>query len=218
LVKALYSQSGGFYILAAIVTLLAVVLLGGMKLAQSRYKDAQTDEKESPDALRGCLYVVYRALAGQKGVESPDEGWLRIALHRVDGDKLEQSVDYVGCEDGGGGRIFSIHAGLIGRVARLNDVRTVARPLDMAFDDWAACLVEEYGMMREDAERTRRDRFAFLGIPIRSPGGAAVRAVMYLDCRESDFFDEQSIGLAVNACEGLAEWIETYYYRTRRQG
>lgn len=189
--------------------------LGAMKVAQSRYKDAKEDRKESPDDLRGCLHVIHGAVAGLKEVSSPPNGWLRIAFHKVDGTRLEQSVDYVGSEDGGAGRIFTIHAGVIGRVAREGEARTFDRARDMSFEDWAHYLVAELGMTEDDAWATRKDRFAFFGVPIKSPGGEKVRGVVYLDAQTPGFFDDETAGVVVDGCGGLAAWIDEHYYSSK---
>ena len=82
------------------------LFLGAVKVAQSRFKDAKEDKKESPDDLRGCLHVIHGTVAGLKMVPVPPSGWLRITFHKVDGAVLEQSVHYVGSEDRGAGRRF----------------------------------------------------------------------------------------------------------------
>src|ERR1700733_8009941 len=108
-----------------------------MKIAQSRHKDRKDDKKTSPTDLRGCLHVLHAAVASHKRISRPAaEGWLRVTLHRLDGEMLEQTVDYVGSEEPTesgrvAGRRSSVRAGLIGRVARTNDVRDLARPAAM---------------------------------------------------------------------------------------
>ena len=191
------------------------LFLGAVKVAQSRFKDAKEDKKESPDDLRGCLHVIHGTVAGLKMVATPPSGWLRITFHKVDGAMLEQSVHYVGSEDRGAGRRFTIHAGVIGRVAREGEPQTFDRPADMSFEDWAHYLVSDLGMVREDAWNTRKDRFSFLGVPIKSPGGEHVRGVVYLDAQSPGFFDEETIGVVLDGCGGLASWIDEHYYSSK---
>ena len=191
------------------------LFLGAIKTAQARFKDVKDDHRESPDELRGCLQVIHGAVVGLKDVANAPSGWLRISLHRVDGDSLEQSVDYVGCEDGGAGRSFSIHAGVIGRVARERKPRTFDRPRDMPFEEWVSYLVNDLAMTEEQALATRRDRYAFLGVPITTNGGKEVRAVVYLDAGESGFFDPETTDVVVDCCAGLAIWIDEHYYPKR---
>jgi hypothetical protein len=196
------------------VAFVAVCFLGALKIAQSRHQDAEEDRAGSPDELRGCLLVMHRMIAGKKGVTSPTEGWLRITLHRVQGQELEQSLEYVGSDDQGkAGRKFSIHAGLIGVVARTGEMRGFERPADMPFTEWCDYLVEHHGMTRQAARATRDDRFAFLGVPIKK--GKEVRAVVYLDAPATAFFDKETADLIVHGCEGLAAWIDAHYYRKR---
>lgn len=194
---------------------LAGAFLGAIKTAQALYKDAREDHKESPGELRGCLHVIHGAVVGLKKVATPPAGWLRVALHRVDGDNLEQIVDYVGSDDGGAGRVFTIHAGVIGRVAREKQARTFDRTQDMPFDEWVRYLVNDLGMTEEKARVTRSDRYAFLGVPIKGAGSKDVRAVVYLDAGEPGFFDPETIDVVVDCCAGLASWIDEYYYSRR---
>jgi membrane protein implicated in regulation of membrane protease activity len=201
------------------VAFVSVCFLGLLKIAQSRRQDAEEDRKTSPDELRGCLLVLHRMVAGKKGVARPADGWLRVTLHRVDGQSLEQSLEYVGSEDKNkAGRRFSIHTGLIGVVARTGEMRGFDRPADMGFAEWCDYLVEHHGMTRDDAKLTRDDRFAFLGVPIKKGSGGKreeVRAVVYFDAAETSFFDKQTADLIVFGCEGLAAWIDDHYYTKR---
>jgi hypothetical protein len=214
--QLLASEKDGLQLASLCLTLACVVILGALQVARSRFKDAQDDRKQSPDELRGCLLVIHRVVAGQKGMANPPEGWLRITLHRVDGEELEQSLEYVGSDDRKkAGRRFRVHAGLIGAVARTGDMRAFDRRADMGFTEWCDYLVESQGMTREGAKATRDDRFSFLGVPITNPGGKEVRAVVYLDAGQPGFFDSETAGLVVYGCEGLAAWIDDRYYTKR---
>ncbi len=194
------------------IALLGALSLSTLAVARARRKDAKEAKQETPDDLRGCLHVLHAAVRAYKSAENPGDGWLRITVHRLDGNTLEQSVGYVGSEDGGAGRRFSINAGLIGRVARVGQVRRVDRPADMGLAEWLHYLVED-GLTQEAAETTRRDRFAFLAVPIQSPGVTAVRAVVYLDAGTPDFFDDGTTALVIAGTEGLAAWVDEHYYR-----
>lgn len=209
----------GYQVAALAVAALSVAALGTLKLLQSMHKDAENDKKDSPRDLRGCLHVVHRIVAGHKSVE-PGDAWLRITVHRVDGNELEQLVDYVGAidanKDKGGsvGRRFSISTGIIGKVARSvgrNPLR-VSRPRDMGFAEWQRYLIDETGMTAAQAADTRADRFDFLGVPIIGPDND-VRAVLYLDSAEVEFFDETTVAMVAAGCKGLATWIDEHYYR-----
>jgi hypothetical protein len=195
-----------------VASFFGVFALGALKLAQSRHKDQKDKQKETPESLKGCLHVLHAVIAGLKAAHDPPDGWMRVTLHRVNGDTLEQSVDYVGSEDGGAGRIFKIESGLIGRVARRKEVRSFDRGADVPFESWVDWLVDEAGMTRESAERTRKDRFSFLGVPLKSPGDKDVRAVVYLDAHEALFFDDETRDAVLDACAGLAAWIDEHYY------
>jgi hypothetical protein len=193
----------------------SAILLGLAKLAQSRYKDAKDDDLDAPKNLRGCLHVIYRTIAGAKGVGDPPEGWLRLTVHRVDGDMLEQSVDYVGSRDGGVGRRFRIQAGLIGKAARERPIqpRVFHRLRAMTHEEWLNYLVLELAMTYDDAKVTRPGRYSFMCVPISDSKGETVRAVLFADASDDAFFDEDTKALVVNGCEGLADWTDEHYYR-----
>ncbi|WP_394824763.1 GAF domain-containing protein [Pendulispora albinea] len=198
-----------------IVQIASASALGLLKLAQSNYKDKIDEKKETPSDLRGPLHVLHRVIAKQKRRENPEEGWLRITVHRVykntkGEEELEQSVDYVGSKDGGAGRTFSAKSGLIGRVARLKEPRKFERVSGMSYDDWITYCVEHLGMTHEDARKTRDKRFSFIGVPISS--GEKVRAVVYADSSEMQFFDEATTDLVLIGCAGLASFIDEHYY------
>lgn len=227
---ALGTAAGGFTLIADLstagrslpkvaassLTLAAVLGLGALKIAQSRHRDARDDRSESPDDLRGCLHVIHRTVAGRKRVQEPQDGWLRITVYSVRNETLEQAIAYVGGDElnpqRGAGRTFSTKYGLIGKVARLGEVRSFDRQKDMPFDQWVKYLVDETGMDLAEAQHTRSDRYAFFGVPIKGPDGT-VRAVLYLDAGEPAFFDVETADLIAAGCVGLAKWIGERYYR-----
>jgi hypothetical protein len=201
----------------SLLVIYGVGVLGGiavvtLNLLRSRYKDAREDRKDSPDDLRGCLHVIFRVLSGYKGVVDPADGWLRIAVYRVDGAELEQVVDYVGSGDRGSGRRFPSNAGLIGAV--LTDVGKRAlvfsRPVDLPWELWVEYLVQIMKMPRASAIKTRRDRFSFMAVPIPS-GRGNVAGVVYGDAGTPGFFDPVAQGLFVQGCIGLAKWVNERY-------
>ncbi len=194
------------------IALLGAFALGVLKTSQARYKDAREEKKESPKDLSGPLHVLHRVVAHAKGVRAPPDGWLRITLHRVDGEFLEQSVDYVGSADKarGAGRRFSIREGLIGRVARMGAPRRFDRPRDMSDAEWVDYLVEQLGMTHDSARKTREQRYSFLGVPIKNANGD-VDGVVYLDAADPEFFDKAVLDLVITGCEGLATWIGKHY-------
>jgi hypothetical protein len=188
------------------------VFLGGLKTAQAKAEDDEKDRVEGPADIVGCLYVIHELVRAAKRVTAPPDGWLRIAVHRVAGDALEQSIDYVGSADGGAGTSSPITSGLIGRVARTGDGRTLDRPADAAFENCARYLVDEFAMTAALADGVRKDRYAYMAVPIESPSGR-VRAVVYLDAGVPGFFDERTRMLVVEACEGLARFVDARYFR-----
>jgi hypothetical protein len=208
--EATSRNPSGLQIMLLLLAILGGALLGLTKISQSVHKDAKEDKKESPDDLRGCLYVIHRTLAGYKRTASPPVGWLRATVHRVDGAQLEQSVDYVGSSDLGGGRFFSINTGLIGAVARRGEPMKFARPADMGHEEWLDYLVEHLGMTTQQARATSPRRYSFLGVPIKNRNGAVI-GVVYLDAAAPDFFDDTAFLIILSGCEGLADWVHERY-------
>jgi hypothetical protein len=193
--------------------LVAGSILGALNVLRAHYKDTKEDRKESPDDLRGCLYVIVRTMCGHKGVADPPDGWLRITVHRVVGDALEQIVDYVGSGDRGAGRRLPSWAGLIGAVLADPSRRPLVfeRPPDLGWESWAEYLVHTMKMPRETALRTRQDRFSFMAVPIRDPRGT-VSAVVYADAAEPGFFDASAQAILLHGCVGLASWVNERYF------
>jgi hypothetical protein len=193
--------------------LMAGLLLGVLNVLRAHYKDRRQDRRESPEDLRGCLHVIVRTMCGYKGVTNPTDGWLRITVHRVVGQELEQIVDYVGSGDRGSGRRFPSGAGLIGAV--LNDVSgrplLFERPRDLAWDPWVEYLVHTMKMPRQKALQTRRDRFSCMAVPIRDPRGA-IAAIVYADAAEPGFFDSSAQAILLHGCVGLASWVNERYF------
>ena len=202
--------------------LIGALVLGLLKVSSSSHKDASDAKAETPDDIRGALHVLHRVVAHHKGLTDPQEGWLRITLHRAFEQKvgktvqerLEQSVAYVGSDESGRGPSrpsWSFSEGLIGKVARLKSPRKFDRPADMTDSEWTTHLVDNLGMSRDAARATREGRFSFLGIPIKSPGGGEVLGVVYADTEEREFFDRETTALVVAGCEGVAKWIHERY-------
>jgi hypothetical protein len=184
----------------------------GLKTAQAKAEDDEKDRIEGPADLVGCLYVIHQLVLAVKLMTDAPDGWLRVSVHRVSGEELEQSVDYVGSTDGGAGATSPITSGLAGRVARTGDVRILDRPIDMKFEEWARYLVDDLAMTAEAADLVRKDRYAFMAVPIESRLGS-VRAVVYRDAGTPGFFDERTRRLVVEACDGLARFVDVRYFQ-----
>lgn len=204
-----------FKIVSSSLVLLAVITLGALNIAVARYTDAKDAKKESPDEIRAGLHVLHGMVAASKNNASPLVNWLRITLHRVDGDSYEQVVDYVGSDCGGAGRVFR-RTGLVWEAIRKTEptqnAYRASRRNGMPHEEWIGFLLKNYGMTLEEAKATRHDRHDHLAVRITASDGGACRGVVYLDTNEFDFFDDNTIGIIVRGCGGLARWIDEYYY------
>jgi hypothetical protein len=183
---------------------------GALNVLKSHYKDVKEDKKESPEDLRGCLHVMLQVMCGRKGVGEPADGWMRLTIHRVAGAELEQVVDYVGSSDDGAGRRFPANAGLIGAVLAEKYPLVFERPASLPWDLWIEHLVLKMNVPREQALRTRKDRFAFMAVGIRDLRGN-IAAVVYADAAEPGFFDAIAQGVILHGCIGLAHWVNERY-------
>jgi hypothetical protein len=186
------------------------VLAGLLNVLKSHYKDAKDDRRDTPEDLRGCLHVILRVMCGRKGVADPPDGWMRLTVHRVAGDELEQVVDYVGSGDRGAGRRFRTNAGLIGAVLSEKRPLVFERPAALSWERWVEYLVQKMNIPREQALRTRKDRFAFMAVGMRDLRGS-IAAVVYADAAEPGFFDGFAQGIIVHGCIGLANWVNERY-------
>lgn len=202
--------------IALSVSLVSTLVLGTLAVLRGRYEDQRSVQRESPADLHGCLHVLYRMLAGLRGVSTPTEGWLRLTVHRVDGHELEQILPYVGAfstlPNGGAGRRFPISTGLSGKAARAGKPQRIERPADMRFAEWQLWLVEHTGMTLAQAAETRADRFSFFAMPIPDMDGRVI-GVLYMDAAEPNFFCSETVEYVAWGGVGLSKWIDERYLR-----
>lgn len=204
---------------------LAVLFLCGagfIKYTRGRAADIREEEQANPISLRGCAQVLYALLAdrswqGQVSTEGPspalvkDPG-VRVTVYRVceGGEALEQVIEYVGESEttGGTGRQFSIHCGLIGLVARLNEASYVQRE-EKDNSKWQQILVETYGYTPHQVKDLSTDRWAFIAAPLSSDAGE-VLGVVFADATDANAFEGLQAAFVASA-GGFTAYIKERY-------
>jgi hypothetical protein len=124
-------------------------------------------------------------------------------------EELEQLVDYVGSSSKGAGRKFSIRSGIIGRAVREKSPYAASRQSD-DYEEYIHELVRDWAYTEEDARKLRSDRKSWMAVPIFGLNHAVV-GVVYLDSVEKDFFTKEVQQLTLNACAGIASYINERY-------
>ena len=203
----------GSLIIAAIVWLF---LASVVRVLNARTQDKGQKRREEYDGLLGALHVIYGMVSKRAGIED-NSGNLRTTLHRVvppaeDGasaEELEQLLPYVGGRGNGPGRTFSIRSGVIGKAVREKNAFAASRQSD-DYEKFLSELVREWSYTDQDARKLTPDRRAWMAVPIFSPK-MTVAAVVYLDSSEKDFFTAELQQLIIEACSGVASYINEVY-------
>lgn len=197
--------------LAALLTVSAVWLAIAtlLKLLQSHPKDRQQINVESPADLTGCLHILYDILKMrcQIGDTAADKQKLRITVHRVEEDEYQQCIPYVGGDGGPPGRSTSIHAGIVGRVARTGKV-LVAQRENVDHGKFLDELMSSWAFKRDEAEHIAHDRNAWMAFPIPGEKDSKPLAVLFLDSNDANFFTEEVQAIVAAAASGLASYIK----------
>ncbi len=93
---------------------------GLIKILQASKQDNEETRKYDYDGLKATLYVLHGGISRTLGFKESEieNGRLRVTIHRVDSDELEQLLPYIGGTGGASGRRFSIRSGIIGKAVR----------------------------------------------------------------------------------------------------
>lgn len=194
-------------VIALSATAVGFAVLGTVaKAIQAHLKDAKEHNPDGPVDLSSCLHVAHAMLGC--GATLP-EGRLRITVHRVIGDQLEQCVPYVGGRGGTAGRKFSVRSGVIGAVVRTKDA-VKAKRVSADHADFVLEMKKEWSMTDDEARALDAGRNAYLGVPLFGLSEDVI-GVMFLDSDKAEFFDDATVNLAVAAARGLAEYIKKHY-------
>ncbi len=81
-----------------------------------------------------------------------------------------------------------------------------------SYEDYRRELVADWHYTEHDVENITSDRYSAVAVPIRSKNGQDILGVVYLDCREKNFFSPPAMRDAVhNACLGIARYTGERY-------
>jgi hypothetical protein len=196
-----------------------VLWLVGASILRVRHAYVQDQEQkrnQEHDGLRGAQHVLYEIIRQYLKLPQNDTGRLRITIHRVvpaqsphsNPEKLQQLLHYVGGSGGGPGRTFSVRSGIIGRAVREATPIAATRQGD-DYETYIQELVSKWSYTEADARNLSRDRFSWMAVPISGKNG--VVAVVYLDSNEKQFFKPAIQRRVINACVGIAKYIEERY-------
>lgn len=191
-----------------------------VKVLHARTQDKTAQRQADHDGLIGALYVLQATVAESCGILGDVDSHLRLTVHRVvlpsgkdgklaDAEEIEQVVDYVGGDGGGGGRRFSVRSGVTGLAIRKGEPCAGLRQSD---DEVAYVneLKSQWGYTDQDARKIARGRYSFMAVPIRC--GQHVVGVIYLDSDQRDLFTGTEIAdQVVAACGGINRYVDWRY-------
>jgi hypothetical protein len=161
--------------------------------------------------LEGCLFTLYTVLlaSSEQGV-APE---LRLTIHVPvnGGNELEQLLNYVGGDPSkrtGAGRRTSQHCGIIGHAYRNNQPLAASRESEN-YEDYVKELSQKWGFSEAQARVVSHQSRSFMAVPFAGEGG--VEAVLYIDSTKANYFTPNRTKLVVDACTGIALFIDRAY-------
>lgn len=204
----------GWWLAGAIVWLAVTSIL---KVLSAHTQDREEKRGQDYEGLLGAVHVLHSMVRSRMGHQNPNEGRLRVTVHRVvphekkkgTAEELEQLLPYVGGRGSHPGRTFSIRSGIIGKAVREKAAFAASRQSD-DYDTFIEELVRNWSYTEEDARALSPDRRSWMAVPVFGSKSSVV-AVVYLDSSEREFFGGEIRQLIVEACGGIAAYInETY--------
>lgn len=195
----------------AVGWLLAVcaVLACGVAVAKAAVTWRQKEAARSPHLLETGLHVLYEMLQLAQETDSPFDHGLRITVHvPIPGERLQQVIDYVGDQRDGArkaGRIIPAGVGIVGRVLREGEAAYSTRE-HANYNAYIRELVAKWQYTKEQAERVHPGTMAWMAVPIPDATGT-VRAVLYLDSTDPDYFTDIRRMMAAAAAIGIANYL-----------
>lgn len=185
-----------------------------VKVLNAKAQDAAHKKSESYEGLLAALHVLHGAVRSRAGIESLHDGGVRTTIHRVvpgagGAEEVEQLLPYIGGTGSPSGRTFSVRSGIIGKAVRERTVFAASR-VSPDYEAFLSELVRDWSYTVEDARKLSPDRRSWVAVPIPVEGGPVVAAV-YLDSSEPDFFGVEIQQVVLDACAGIATYIEEVY-------
>lgn len=213
LIKAYIDQVNGWLWLCLVAVFCCAVFNLVVQIFRARYRDTQVAAKESPQDLKGCLFVLHamvsvRANSGAK----PGMDW-RLTVHRVvDSEQLEQCVEYVGgiqAENGPPGRRFSSRSGIIGRCV-MSKKPLLGRREAIDAKTFRDEMVEHWHIPVGEVKNLRDDRWAWFAVPILGSDGSVI-SVVFADAADKDFFTADIQADIIRGSEAILAFVDSRY-------
>lgn len=208
------TRVAGYWMIVGIVWLLVGSII---KVLSAYQQDKEQQSKQDYDGLLGAIHVLYGQVSKHLKFQETDAGRLRITIHRMVvcaqkdqyPEELEQLLPYIGGDGKQAGRRFSIRSGIIGKAVREKTPYAFTRQND-DYEAFIKELVALWSYPEEDARKLTSDRRSWMSVPIFGPNTSVV-GVVYLDSNEKDFFSPEVQNLVINACSGIASYIDERY-------
>jgi hypothetical protein len=187
-----------------------------MKARRAHVEDLPNTRASDAAWVVSPLYTLHSALCADFGFRPEQQGVVRIAIHRVDwthgdeGQRLEQSVEYVGGlpdRKARRGRRFPLRAGVIGRCAK--DVLAVyAHRKGDDIEGFRREMVRDWGFTEDEAKNLAEDRWSYAAYPILEEETNQVGAVLYADTSKKGAFKSGAVKRRLELwCVGFAAFL-----------
>lgn len=193
---------------------LAVVLVIGVLLATWQKLALQVKSKsqaQNPHELTGCLHTLHEIL--RSSLEEETDPCLRLTVHLVieNGNQIEQVLDYVGDDRGGGGRRFRAACGITGNAIKSKAFVVATRQND-DYSRYLKELVEAQGYREEEAKKLNPATMSWVALPLVE--SQKVVALIYCDATVRDFFSPERQLLIQGAGAGTARFVAQRYNKS----
>jgi hypothetical protein len=190
-----------------------LILASIVKILQAFQQDKEFAMRNTHEGLAGASRVLHASVLKQANLPQKS-GELRVTVHRVvppleSPKHYEQLIPYIGGNGGEAFRLFPIHTGITGRVAREQGALVYSRQND-DYDAYLKELVAHWGYTEAEARKLQQDRKAWMAVPIFS-AEQVVLAVVYLDSSTKDVFTSEIKQLVIDSCGGFAAHITERY-------
>lgn len=186
------------------------VLACGAAVTKAVVAWRQKEAGRAPHLLETGLHVLYAELQIAQEVDSEFDHGLRITVHvPISGDRLQQVLDYVGDQRDGkraAGRVFPANAGIVGRALQRQRAVT-SRRRSHNYNAYIRDLQDEWNYSKDQAERVHPGTMAWMAVPVFDGAAGRVRAVIYLDSTDPDYFTDIRQNMAVAAATGIANYL-----------
>lgn len=180
---------------------------------------AKEDAKDEPDVVHEGLYAAVSTLhamlsyyCGQRGCAAE----IRSTFHRVvppldRPTAIEQIVPYVGSNDGGSGRGFSINTGITGQAIR-RKTAIILSSVSQSEEEHRGELVANWGYTDAQAKALTSGRYSAAAVPVLDATGQHALGVIYLDSNERGVFDRKEVQQILGVgCTAISDFVTKRY-------